>query len=60
MPTDPSVQRSPSIRGIQALLKTPVKKDGKTDPPSSQRVNRHRSRDFTRGAVQFREGGDEK
>ena len=51
---------APSIRGIQALLKTPVKKDGKTDPPSTQRANRHRSRGFTRGAEQFREGGDEK
>ena len=51
---------APSIRGLQALLKTPVKKDGKTDPPSTQRANRHRSRGFTRGAEQFREGGDEK
>ena len=51
---------APSIRGIQALLKSPVKRDGKTDSPSTQRPNRHRSRGFTRGAEQFREGGDEK
>lgn len=50
----------PSIRGIQALLKSPVKKDGKTDPSSIQRTNHRRSRGFTRGAEQFREGGDEK
>ena len=50
----------PSIRGIQALLKSPVKKEGKTDPSSSQRTNPRRSRGFTRGAEQFREGGDEK
>ena len=49
----------PSIRGIQALLKSPVKKDGKTDPSSIQRTNHRRSRGFTRGAEQFREGGDE-
>lgn len=50
----------PSIRGIQALLKSPAKKDGKTDQPSTPRANHHRSRGFTRGAQQFREGGDEK
>ena len=50
----------PSIRGIHALLKSPAKKDRKIDPPSTQRTNHHRSRGFTRGAEQFREGGDEK
>ena len=60
MPPDPFVQWDPSIRGIQALLKPPVKKDGKTVPSSFQRTNHRRSCGFTRGAEQFREGDDEK
>ena len=60
MPSNPLFSGDPSIRGIQALLKSPVKKDGKTDPSSIQRTNHRRSRGFTRGAEQFREGGDEK
>lgn len=49
----------PSIRGIYALLKSPVKKAGNTIP-DMPKINHHRSRGFTRGAEQFREGGDEK
>ena len=50
----------PSIRGIHALLKSPIKKDGKATPLSTKKTNYHRSRGFTRGAEQFREGGDGK
>src|SRR5699024_8932976 len=44
----------PSIRGIQALLKSPVKKDGEINPSSIQRTNHRRSHGFTHGAEQFR------
>lgn len=49
----------PSIRGIYALLKSPVKKAGNTIP-DMPKINHHRSRGFTRGAEQFWEGGDGK
>ena len=59
---------NPTVAGLDPKLsyvpgfirEESVKKYGKTDPPSTQRGNRHRSRGFTRGAEQFREGGDEK
>ena len=50
----------PSIRGIHALLKSPIKNDGKAIPLSTKKTNYHRSHGFTRGAEQFREGGDGK
>lgn len=49
----------PSVRGIQALLKSPLKKNGEAEP-SAPKINKHGSRGITRGAEQFREGGDEK
>ena len=47
----------PSIRGLSVLLKSPVtEKSSAKDTPSSKPVRR--SRGITRGADQFREGGD--
>ena len=49
----------PSVRGIQALLKSPLKKNGEAGS-STPKMNKHGSRGITRGAEQFREGGDGK
>ncbi len=46
----------PSIRGIYALLKSPARKDAKTDA-TAPRAGSRRSRGITRGVEQFREGG---
>ena len=49
---------APSIRGIGILLKSPVTGRSSTDPnPSS--IPTRRSRGITRGADQFREGGED-
>ena len=48
----------PSIRGIGILLKNPVSKHG-ADSSSSASQPVRRSRGITRGADQFRKGGDE-
>lgn len=47
----------PSIRGISALLKSPVTSSSSSCSPSSPQSVR-RSRGITRGAGQFRKGGD--
>ena len=48
----------PSIRGVSVLLKSPVVGTAAVKSTSSSRPVR-RSRGITRGADQFREGGDE-
>ena len=48
----------PSIRGLSILLKSPVTVNTAVNPSSSSRPV-HRSRGITRGADQFRKGGDE-
>ena len=48
----------PSIRGLGILLKSPIKR-GPSDMPSSSTNSNRRSRGITRGADQFRMGGDE-
>lgn len=48
----------PSIRGISILLKSPVSKKTTGVPSSTPSSSRHR-RGITRGADQFRKGGDE-
>ena len=49
---------APSIRGIGILLKSPVTGRSSTDPNPSSKPTR-RSRGITRGADQFREGGED-
>jgi len=48
----------PSIRGITALLKSPLTGNASTDPSAPSKRS-HRSRGITRGADQFRKGDDE-
>ncbi len=48
----------PTIRGISVLLKSPVS-GGTAESQSLPEKPSHRSRGITRGADQFREGGDE-
>ena len=48
----------PSIRGISVLLKSPVTSRSSADTATSSNPAR-RSRGITRGAEQFRRGGDE-
>ena len=60
MPPDSHVQWRSFHPWDSCTAEIPGKKDRKIDPPSTQRTNHHRSRGFTRGAEQFREGGDEK
>ena len=48
----------PSIRGISILLKSPVTDKTKHTPPTGATAA-HRSRGITRGAAQFRKGGDQ-
>lgn len=52
-----SFSGEPSIRGIGILLKSPVTGKPPADTPSPSK-NGHRSRGITRGADQFRRGGD--
>ena len=47
----------PTIRGITALLKSPI--SGMASDQSASVRSGHRSRGITRGAEQFRQGGDE-
>ena len=48
----------PSIRGLSILLKSPIRSKSLADKTVSSHTG-HRSRGITRGADQFRRGGDE-